>query len=102
MANNVIEQICKSCNHALSISLKGYYVTTTGKLFRGWWDEMKPTSLDEIFKYDERLQWLKEHIGGAQFLYVLTAFWGCDHTTYYVYEYGDGSYRMAENTFAMT
>lgn len=100
--NERIVNICKSCEHALSLDLTGYHVTADGKLYQGWWDNVQPHKVEDKFRYDKCCQWMKENIQGAKFLYVLTAFWGCDHTTFYVLEYENGTYRFTENTYAVT
>lgn len=97
-----IVNICKSSEHALSLSLKGYSVTADGKLYSGWWDNMCPSKIEEIFMRDTCCPWLKDNVIGAKFLYVLTAFWGCDHTDYYVFEYENGVFKFTSNTFAVT
>lgn len=99
---NTVMEICKSCKHAVNLNLSGYNITADRKLYRGWWDKMCPCNMEDRFKSNECYQWLIDNIKGAKFLYVLTAFWGCNHTTYYVFEYEDGSYSFTEQTFAVT
>lgn len=97
-----IIEICKSSGHVLSLNIQGYHITDDGKLYSGWWDSMCPRNVEDTFKYDICCQWLSDNIKGAKFLYILTAFWGCDHTNYYIFEYPDGSYRKTEHCYAIT
>ena len=98
----IITNICKSSKHALSLSMEGYFVTPDSKLYQGWWDEICPIGVEEKFNADNCCQWLKDNIAGAKFLYILTAFWGSDHTKYYVFEYDGDNYRFTSDTFAIT
>ena len=99
--NSKITDICKNCHHALSLSLSSYFIKDS-KLYQGWWDQMSPRVLSDIFKNDEMLKWLERNISGATHFYYLTGFWGVDHTEYYVFEYGEGNYLIKEHTYAIT
>lgn len=83
-----ITKICNSVKHALFVEVTGYHVTKDGKIYQGWWDAIQPRSIEEFFD-----PWMKANAAGAVFIYIIKTFFGCDHTTYYVFEYEDGSYR---------
>lgn len=100
--NQIIVEICKICECIVSLKIEGFSVNSEGKVFKGWWDEMCPRTIEEMFHYDEKLQWLKDNVAGAEYLYKLNTFWGCAHTTYYLFKYGDGNYKHTEHVYAIT